>query len=557
VEQQETDIEIAHRATMARIGDVASSLGIKEIIPYGAYMAKVDPQEIQRTHRTEGKLILVTAINPTPAGEGKTTTAIGLADAMNRCGHNAILALRQPSLGPVFGLKGGAAGGGYAQIMPMEDINLHFTGDFHAITSANNLLAAMLDNHIYQGNSLGIDPKRITWKRAMDMNDRQLRFITDGLGGKTGGVPRDDGFEITAASEVMAILCLSEDLADLKRRLGNIIVGYTVDDKPVTASDLKAQGAMAALLKDAIKPNLVQTLEHHPALVHGGPFANIAHGCNSIIATRTALRLGQYTVTEAGFGADLGAEKFLDIVCRQLDRFPDAVVIVATIRALKMHGGAAKETLAQEDLAALKGGLPNLGKHIENITGVYHLPAVVAINQFPTDSGAETDMVRAFCQTYGVPVVVDNAWAKGGEGAVDLANEVVRLADHPRLPARPLYDLNLPLSEKIRMIVTQVYGGEDVCFSDQANEEMDRLERLGLDKVPVCVAKTQYSLSDNPKLLARPTGFTVKIHDVKLSAGAQFVVAYSGKIMTMPGLPKVPAAEGIDVADDGTLSGVS
>lgn len=557
MEQQETDIEIAHRATMARIGDVASSLGIKEIIPYGAYMAKVDPQEIQRTHRTEGKLILVTAINPTPAGEGKTTTAIGLADAMNRCGHNAVLALRQPSLGPVFGLKGGAAGGGYAQIMPMEDINLHFTGDFHAITSANNLLAAMLDNHIYQGNSLGIDPKRITWKRAMDMNDRQLRFITDGLGGKTGGVPRDDGFEITAASEVMAILCLSEDLADLKRRLGNIIVGYTVDDKPVTASDLKAQGAMAALLKDAIKPNLVQTLEHHPALVHGGPFANIAHGCNSIIATRTALRLGQYTVTEAGFGADLGAEKFLDIVCRQLDRFPDAVVIVATIRALKMHGGAAKETLAQEDLAALKGGLPNLGKHIENITGVYHLPAVVAINQFPTDSRAETDMVRAFCQTYGVPVVVDNAWAKGGEGAVDLANEVVRLADHPRLPARPLYDLNLPLSEKIRMIVTQVYGGEDVCFSDQANEEMDRLERLGLDKVPVCVAKTQYSLSDNPKLLARPTGFTVKIHDVKLSAGAQFVVAYSGKIMTMPGLPKVPAAEGIDVADDGTLSGVS
>lgn len=550
-----SDIEIAQSAQMRNIADVASSIGISQIIPYGAYKAKIDVRKLAEK-KADGKLILVTAINPTPAGEGKTTTAIGLADGLNRLGRKTVLALREPSLGPVFGVKGGAAGGGYAQVVPMEDINLHFTGDFHAITSANNLLAAMLDNHIFQGNELGIDIDKITWKRAMDMNDRQLRHITDGLGGKSSGVPRDDGFEITAASEVMAVLCLARDAEDLKARLGRIIVGYTHDDKPVTAADLKAHGAMAALLKDAIMPNLVQTLEHNPALIHGGPFANIAHGANSVIATRTALRLGEFAVTEAGFGADLGAEKFIDIACRELDRLPDAVVIVATVRALKMHGGKAQETVGEKDLAALENGLPNLAKHIENVTQAFGLPAVVAINHFPTDDPEELAMIRSYCDQVGVPAVLSEVWGKGGEGALDLASEVVRLSDHEMRPYAPLYDPEASIADKIGTIVTRVYGGDGVDFSPEAQASIKRLERLGLDKVPVCIAKTQYSLSDDPKKLARPEGFTVKVRDVKLSAGAGFAVVLSGKIMTMPGLPKVPAAENMDMASDGTLSGI-
>ncbi|AEC01501.1 formate--tetrahydrofolate ligase [Parasphaerochaeta coccoides] len=550
-----TDIEIAQATEMNRIADVATALGISDFIPYGMYKAKVDVNRLS-DRKPDGRLILVTAINPTPAGEGKTTTAIGLADGLNRLGKKAVLALREPSLGPVFGIKGGAAGGGYAQVVPMEDINLHFTGDFHAITSANNLLAAMLDNHIYQGNELKIDINRITWKRTMDMNDRQLRRITDGLGGKTGGIPRDDGFEITAASEVMAILCLARDAEDLKERLGRIIVGYTEDDKPVTAAGLKAHGAMAALLKDALMPNLVQTLEHNPALIHGGPFANIAHGCNSIIATRTALQLGEYAVTEAGFGADLGAEKFIDIACRELNRMPDAVVIVATVRALKMHGGASKENAGQKDIAALEKGMPNLARHMENITQVFGLPAVVAINHFPADAPEELNMVRSFCEDAGVPVVLSDVWGKGGDGALELASEVVRLSASPRRPYAPLYDAGARIKDKIAAIVTRVYGGQGVEYSEDAEASIARLEHLGLDKFPICIAKTQYSLSDDPKKLARPEGFTVKVRTVKLSAGAGFIVVLSGSIMTMPGLPKVPAAENMDIAPDGTLSGI-
>lgn len=542
---------------MEKIIDVAASVGIdgKNVVQYGPYKAKIDVGCLA-DRKANGKLVLVTAINPTLAGEGKTTTAIGLADGLNRLGKKTVLALLEPSLGPVFGIKGGAAGGGYAQVVPMEDINLHFTGDFHAITSANNLLAAMLDNHIFQGNELGIDVNRITWKRAMDMNDRQLRYVTDGLGGKSSGVPRDDGFEITAASEVMAILCLANDVEDLKKRLGRIIVGYTADDRPVTAADLKAHGAMAALLKDAIMPNLVQTLEHNPALIHGGPFANIAHGCNSIIATRTALQLGDYAVTEAGFGADLGAEKFIDIACRELGRMPDSVVIVATVRALKMHGGKPKDKVGEKDLAALKKGLPNLSKHIENITRVFGLPAVVAINHFPTDDPDEFDLVRKYCEEAGVPAVVSDVWNHGGDGALELAAEVVRLSAHDPLPYASLYDVGQSISNKIETIVNRIYGGTSVDFSPEALQSISRLEALGLTDVPVCIAKTQYSLSDDPKKLARPQVFTVKVRDVKLSAGAGFIVVLSGKIMTMPGLPKVPAAENMDLAFDGTLSGI-
>jgi len=554
-----SDIEIAQSTKMLPIVEIARAAGIDEddIELYGKYKAKIDCNLYQRLKsKADGKLILVTAITPTPAGEGKTTTSVGLGDALHKLGKKVMIALREPSLGPVFGVKGGAAGGGYAQVVPMEDINLHFTGDFHAIGAANNLLAAMLDNHIYQGNLLGIDPRKITWKRCMDMNDRQLRFIVDGLNGKANGSPREDGFDITVASEIMAILCLSRDLDDLKARIKRIIVGYTWADKPVTAGELKAEGAMTALLKDALKPNLVQTLEHTPALIHGGPFANIAHGCNSVMATTTALKLADYLVTEAGFGADLGAEKFLDIKCRAAGIKPSVVVIVATVRALKMHGGAQKKDLQVEDLAALEKGLPNLLKHIENITVKFGLPAVVAINRFPTDTEAEMKLIDTKCREYGANVALSEVWAKGGEGGIELGKEVIRLAEHGSNNFRFIYDTELPIKEKVEAIVREVYGGDGVDFAPAALKQMTRLEELGLGNLPICMAKTQYSLSDDPLKLGWPKGFRVTVRNLKVSAGAGFIVALTGEIMTMPGLPKVPSAEKIDVDSAGKISGL-
>ncbi len=552
-----TDIEIAQSITPKHISEIASTAGIDEkyINYYGKYKAKIDLSIMNENKNPDGKLILVTAITPTPAGEGKTTTTIGLADGLKRIGKNVIVALREPSLGPVFGVKGGAAGGGYAQVVPMEDINLHFTGDFHAIGAANNLLAAMLDNHIHQGNALGIDTRKITWKRCVDMNDRQLRFVVDGLGGKANGVPREDGFDITVASEIMAVLCLSSSISDLKERLSKIIVGYTFDDKPVTAGDLKAQGAMTALLKDALQPNLVQTLEGTPALVHGGPFANIAHGCNSVTATKLALKLGDYVVTEAGFGADLGAEKFLDIKCRFANLKPDAVVIVATVRALKLHGGSLKSNLNKENLTTLEKGIPNLLRHLSNIKNVYKLPAVVAINRFPTDTDAEIDLVIEKCKELGVNVVLSTVWADGGKGGEDLAKEVVKLTEEPN-NFEFCYSLDLPIDKKIESVVQKVYGGKGITILPQAKKEIDRLTKLGFDKIPVCIAKTQYSFSDNPALLGAPTDFTVTVKNVKISAGAGFIVVLTGDIMTMPGLPKVPAAENIDVDENGKITGL-
>ena len=551
-----TDIEIAQGANMLPIGQVAAQAGIDgELLEhYGRVKAKIDTTPLRGRPR-KGKLILVTAINPTPAGEGKTTTSVGLADALKRLDKNVLLCLREPSLGPVFGVKGGAAGGGYAQVVPMEDINLHFTGDFHAIGAANNLLAAMLDNHIQQGNALGIDTKKITWRRCVDMNDRQLRNIVDGLGGRMQGVPREDGFDITVASEIMAVLCLASGLKDLKERLSRIIVGYTYDDRPVTAADLKAQGAMAALLKDAIKPNLVQTLENTPALVHGGPFANIAHGCNSVSATDTALKLADYVVTEAGFGADLGAEKFLDIKCRAAGMEPSAVVIVATVKALKYNGGVPKGELGAENLEALEKGLPNLLKHVENITQVYGLPCVVAVNRFVNDTDAELALIRDRCGALGVNVALSEVWAKGGAGGVELAREVLRLCGQTH-EFRFAYGLELPLRDKIETIVERIYGGAGVSYSAAASRELDRLEAMGFGGLPVCMAKTQYSLSDDPGKLGRPEGFTVTVSKVRVSAGAGFVVVQTGDIMTMPGLPKVPAAENIDVDENGKITGL-
>ncbi|MBQ3879062.1 MAG: formate--tetrahydrofolate ligase, partial [Oscillospiraceae bacterium] len=545
-----TDLEIAQRNTMLPVRQIAEELGITEdqIENYGRYKAKIDADSVAKD-RKNGKLILVTAITPTPAGEGKTTTTIGLADAMKKLGKRVVVALREPSLGPVFGVKGGAAGGGYAQVVPMEDINLHFTGDFHAIGAANNLLAAMLDNHIHQGNALGIDPQRITWRRCVDMNDRQLRSVVDGLGARADGVPRQDGFDITVASEIMAVLCLAENISDLKARLGRIIVGYTYDDQPVTAADLKANGAMTALLKDAIRPNLVQTLEHTPAFVHGGPFANIAHGCNSVVATRLALRLGDYAVTEAGFGADLGAEKFLDIKCRVAGLRPSAVVAVATIRALKMHGGVKKDNLKEENIEALKAGMPNLLRHVENITTVYKLPCVVAINRFPDDTEAEIACVREACAQYGANVALSEVWAKGSEGGVALAEEVIRLCEQEN-DFSFSYELDLPIAEKLKTITRRIYHGKTAVLSAEAKRQARRLTELGYGNLPICVAKTQYSFSDNPKLLGAPDDFTVTVRSLRVSAGAGFIVALTGDIMTMPGLPKVPAAEGIDVDEN-------
>lgn len=557
--EYKSDIEIAQEANPEDIRNIAEKLGLTEedLELYGKYKAKIDYNLMKTPTENAPRLILVTAINPTPAGEGKTTTTIGLADALALEGKNVVVALREPSLGPVFGVKGGAAGGGYAQVLPMEDINLHFTGDFHAIGAANNLLAAMLDNHIQQGNELGIDPKKITWRRCVDMNDRQLRNIVDGLGKPVDGVPRQDGFDITVASEVMAAFCLASDISDLKARLGRIIVGYTYDDKPVTASDLKAEGAMAALLKDALKPNLVQTLEGNPAFVHGGPFANIAHGCNSVIATKMALHFAKdYVITEAGFGADLGAEKFLDIKCRMAGLEPDAVVIVATVRALKYNGGVAKDKLGEENLDALRAGLPNLLKHIENITKVYGLPAVVAINRFPTDTEAELRLVEDACQELGVNVALSEVWAKGGEGGLSLAREVIRVCDEEEAAFRSCYDDDLPIAEKIEAVATKIYGADGVDFTKEAKDQIARLERLGFGKLPVCMAKTQYSLSDDPNLLGRPKDFRVTVRDVVASAGAGFIVCLTGEIMKMPGLPKRPAAERIDVDENGVISGL-
>ncbi len=551
-----TDIEIAQAAKLKPILEIAKKAGLSEdeIEYYGKYKAKIDLSVMKRKG-TEGKLVLVTAITPTPAGEGKTTTTIGLADGLSRIGEKVVVALREPSLGPVFGVKGGAAGGGYAQVVPMEDINLHFTGDFHAIGAANNLLAAMLDNHIFQGNELGIDPERITWKRCVDMNDRQLRFVKDGLGGGKNGVPRDDGYDITVASEIMAVLCLATSLSDLKARLSRLVVGYNYDGEPVTAGQLKAAGAMAALLKDAIKPNLVQTLEGTPALVHGGPFANIAHGCNSVTATRLALKLGDYAITEAGFGADLGAEKFLDIKCRMAGLTPAAVVVVATVRALKMHGGLAKTELMEENLAALEKGMPNLLRHVSNIKNVYGLPAVVAVNRFPTDTDAEIDLVVEQCRALGVNVKLSTVWADGGKGGEELAREVVRLCKE-KSDFRFCYDEKIPIKDKIRAVVTKIYGGKDVAYTEEAEEQIARLEQLGYGNTPVCMAKTQYSFSDDAALLGAPEGFTVTVRSVKIAAGAGFVVVLTGNILTMPGLPKVPAAERIDVDEDGVISGL-
>ena len=552
-----TDIEIAQSTPMKPIGDIAKTAGVAEeyLEYYGRYKAKIDYRLLSDTQAPNGKLILVTAINPTPAGEGKTTTTVGLADALRRMGKNALVALREPSLGPVFGVKGGAAGGGYAQVVPMEDINLHFTGDFHAIGAANNLLAAMLDNHIQQGNELDIDVKNITWKRCVDMNDRQLRNVIDGLGGRMQGVPREDGFDITVASEIMAVLCLASNLMDLKARLARIIVAYNRKGEPVTAHDLKAEGAMTVLLKDAIKPNLVQTLEHNPAIVHGGPFANIAHGCNSVSATDAALKLADYVVTEAGFGADLGAEKFLDIKCRAAGLDPSAVVIVATVKALKYNGGAAKTELGEENLEALERGLPNLLKHVENITQVFGLPCVVAINRFTQDTDAELELIRAKCAQLGVNVAMSEVWAKGGEGGLELAEEVLRLCGQPH-QFQFAYELDRPIKEKIGDIVKKVYGGAAVTYSKAAEQSIAALERLGYGGLPICMAKTQYSLSDDPGKLGRPEGFTVSVSKVKVSAGAGFIVALTGDIMTMPGLPKVPAAERIDIDEHGKITGL-
>ena len=552
-----SDIEIAQQCIMQPITEIAKKANIDDtyLEQYGRYKAKID-LGLLKENRENGKLVLVTAITPTPADEGKNTPTIGLADGLRRIGKNVTLALREPSLGPVFGIKGGAAGGGYAQVVPMEDINLHFTGDFHAIGAANNLLAAMLDNHIQQGNELGIDVRKITWKRCVDMNDRQLRFIVDGLGGKPNGTPREDGFDITVASEIMAILCLASSITDLKERLSRIIVGYTYDDRPVTAGDLKAVGAMAALLKDALKPNLVQTLEGTPAFVHGGPFANIAHGCNSVVATKMALKVGNYTVTEAGFGADLGAEKFLDIKCRMAGLTPDAVVIVATVRALKMHGGLPKDELNHEDLETLCKGIPNLLRHVSNIKDVYGLPCVVAINRFPTDTDAEIDFIIARCKELGVNVVLSTVWAEGGKGGEALAKEVVRLCEEEKGEFRFCYELDMSIEDKLRVLTQRVYGGKDIVILPAAAKQIEQLSELGYGKLPVCVAKTQYSFSDDPTKLGAPDGFTVTIKNVKVSAGAGFIVALTGDIMTMPGLPKVPAAEKIDVDEDGVISGL-
>ncbi len=552
-----TDIEIAQATEMLPITEIAKTAGVDEkyLEQYGKYKAKVDYNLLNEVKRPDGKLVLVTAINPTPAGEGKTTTTVGLADGMRRIGKNVLVALREPSLGPVFGVKGGAAGGGYAQVVPMEDINLHFTGDFHAIGAANNLLAAMLDNHIYQGNALNIDPRQITWRRCVDMNDRQLRFVTDGLGGKANGVPREDGYDITVASEVMAVLCLASDINDLKARLGRLVVAYTRDGKPVTAHDLKAEGAMAALLKDALKPNLVQTLEHTPAFVHGGPFANIAHGCNSVTATKIAMRLSDYTITEAGFGADLGAEKFLDIKCRMAGLRPSCVVLVATVRALKYNGGVPKAETGKENLEALEKGLPNLLRHVSNITQVYKLPCVVAINRFPQDTEAELALVERKCKELGVNVALSEVWGKGGEGGIALANEVVRLCEQPN-DFTFSYELDLSIKEKIEAIVKKIYHGDGVNFTANAEKQIKTLTELGYDKMPICMAKTQYSFTDDQTKLGAPEGFTVTVRNVKVSAGAGFLVALTGEIMTMPGLPKVPAAERIDVDETGKISGL-
>ena len=552
-----SDIEIAQECTPSKITEIAKTAGIddKYLELYGNYKAKIDYRMLKEDTRPDGKLILVTAITPTPAGEGKTTTSVGLVDGLRKIGKNATVALREPSLGPVFGVKGGAAGGGYAQVVPMEDINLHFTGDFHAIGAANNLLAAMLDNHIQQGNQLGIDVKQITWKRAVDMNDRQLRHIVDGLGGKAQGVPREDGFEITVASEVMAVLCLATDISDLKARLGRMIVGYSYAGKPVTAHDLHAEGAMAALLKDALKPNLVQTLEKTPAFIHGGPFANIAHGCNSITATRMALKTGDYAVTEAGFAADLGAEKFIDIKCRYAGFQPSAVVIVATVRALKYHGGVPKPELNNENLEALKAGLPNLLRHVSNVKDVYGLPCVVAINAFPTDTEAELKMVEDECKKLGVNVALSEVWAKGGEGGKALAEEVVRLCEQPN-NFKFVYDLDSSVKEKLEAIAKKVYHADGVVLEDNAIKQLAQIEALGFDKLPICMAKTQYSFSDDASKLGAPEGFKITVRNLKIAAGAGFIVALTGDIMTMPGLPKVPSAEKIDVDEDGRITGL-
>ena len=553
-----SDIEIAQQCTMRPIGQIAEKAHIEDkyLEQYGRYKAKVDLSLLKDSPRSEGKLVLVTAITPTPAGEGKTTTTIGLADGLRRIGKEAVVAMREPSLGPVFGVKGGACGGGYAQVVPMEDINLHFTGDIHAIGAANNLLAAMLDNHIQQGNALGIDVRRITWKRCLDMNDRQLRFIVDGMGGRANGVPREDGFDITVASEIMAVLCLASSITDLKERLGRIVVGYTFAGQPVTCSQLHAEGAMTALLKEAIKPNLVQTLEGTPAFVHGGPFANIAHGCNSVLATRMALRSGEYAVTEAGFGADLGAEKFLDIKCRAAGLTPSAVVVVATVRALKMHGGLPKNALDHEDLAALEKGVPNLLRHVSNIRNVYRLPCVVAVNKFPTDTDNEVAFIIEKCKALGVNVVLSNVWAEGGKGGEELAREVVRLCEEEKGDFSYSYELDASIEEKLTTVVRRIYGGEGISILPAAQKQIAELTALGFDKLPVCIAKTQYSFSDDPSKLGAPEGFTVTIKNVKVSAGANFLVALTGDIMTMPGLPKSPAAERIDVDENGVISGL-
>ena len=556
--KQLSDIEIAQSCKLEKITEIAKRAGIGEndIEQYGKYKAKIELSALKNSKRNDGKLILVTAITPTPAGEGKTTTTIGLTDGLRRIGKNAVAALREPSLGPVFGIKGGAAGGGYAQVVPMEDINLHFTGDFHAIGAANNLLAAMLDNHIKQGNELNIDVRKITWKRCVDMNDRQLRNIVDGLGGTANGVPREDGFDITVASEIMAVLCLADSVTDLKERLARIIVGYTYDDAPVTCADLKAQGAMAALLKDTIKPNLVQTLEGTPALVHGGPFANIAHGCNSVIATRMALRLADYAVTEAGFGADLGAEKFLDIKCRTAGLIPSAVVVVATVRALKMHGGLDKKSLDTENTDALEKGIPNLLRHISNIKNVYKLPCTVAVNRFPTDTDREISFVIEKCRELGVNTVLSTVWADGGKGGEALAKEVVRLCEEEKGDFTYSYELSDSIEEKIAAVVKKVYGGKGITVLPAAEKQIEKLSRLGFSGLPVCIAKTQYSFSDNPTLLGAPEDFTVTVKNVKISAGAGFIVVLTGDIMTMPGLPKKPAAEQIDVDENGRITGL-
>ena len=553
-----SDIEIAQQCTMRPIGQIAEKAHIEDkyLEQYGRYKAKVDLSLLKDSPRSEGKLVLVTAITPTPAGEGKTTTTIGLADGLRRIGKEAVVAMREPSLGPVFGVKGGACGGGYAQVVPMEDINLHFTGDIHAIGAANNLLAAMLDNHIQQGNALGIDVRRITWKRCLDMNDRQLRFIVDGMGGRANGVPREDGFDITVASEIMAVLCLAGSITDLKERLGRIVVGYNFAGQPVTCSQLHAEGAMTALLKEAIKPNLVQTLEGTPAFVHGGPFANIAHGCNSVLATRMALRSGEYAVTEAGFGADLGAEKFLDIKCRAAGLTPSAVVVVATVRALKMHGGLPKNALDHEDLAALEKGVPNLLRHVSNIRNVYRLPCVVAVNKFPTDTDNEVAFIIEKCKALGVNVVLSNVWAEGGKGGEALAREVVRLCEEEKGDFSFSYGLDASIEEKLTTVVRRIYGGEGISILPAAQKQIAELTALGFDKLPVCIAKTQYSFSDDPSKLGAPEGFTVTIKNVKVSAGANFLVALTGDIMTMPGLPKSPAAERIDVDENGVISGL-